>query len=225
MTNSDTIVELVDSLISDARQGLFALPEFQRKTDLGDVWYDLAFCIVSSQERTKRALTAAAALGAAYSRLRTTTEVATTIADVFDQEYISLRFINRKIDHLARSFIILHDKKDYILNIADNFGTAAHARNFLIDNFPGIGPKQASMFLRNIGYGSDLAIIDTHIDKMSRMLVPALYVAGTPNYLDLEVELRQYADSREVSLQTLDVILWSCSRLMGKHKLEEPLLV
>lgn len=221
----NSMVDLIDDLISDARHGVFTLPEFRRKTEVTEVWYDLAFCIVSSQERTNRALAAANCLGAGYFRLMGSDDIPSAIADLFQESYISLRFINRKTQQLADSFQVLQNKRDYILDIATNFNTAYAAREFLMEHFPGIGPKQASMFLRNIGFGTDLAIIDSHIEKMSRILIPQIYMSRKPNYADIEAELRQFADSRSVNLQTLDVILWSCSRLMGKRRLEEPLLV
>lgn len=37
------------------------------------------------------------------------------------------------------------------------------ARRILIDNVLGFGPKQASLYLRRVGYANDLAVIDTHI--------------------------------------------------------------
>ena len=33
-------------------------------------------------------------------------------------------------------------------------------RKYLVNEFSGLGPKQASMFLRNIGISNDLAILD-----------------------------------------------------------------
>jgi N-glycosylase/DNA lyase len=36
-------------------------------------------------------------------------------------------------------------------------------RGRLVANLPGVGPKQASMFLRNIGFSFDLAVLDVHV--------------------------------------------------------------
>lgn len=38
-------------------------------------------------------------------------------------------------------------------------------RQLLVRDLPGIGPKQASMFIRNVGWSSDLAILDSHVLK------------------------------------------------------------
>src|SRR3989338_7031974 len=49
-----------------------------------------------------------------------------------------------------------------ILESADN---TTDCRSVIISRALGIGPKQASLFLRNIGYADDLAILDTHVLK------------------------------------------------------------
>ncbi|MEA4967094.1 MAG: hypothetical protein VB048_03105, partial [Bacteroidaceae bacterium] len=50
-----------------------------------------------------------------------------------------------------------------IKEILINAETSSEARNSLISICVGMGYKQSSMFLRNIGFCFDLAIIDTHI--------------------------------------------------------------
>jgi N-glycosylase/DNA lyase len=44
-----------------------------------------------------------------------------------------------------------------------------HVRKSLVADIPGLGPKQASMFLRNIGKSYDLAILDTHVLRFMDM--------------------------------------------------------
>jgi N-glycosylase/DNA lyase len=37
------------------------------------------------------------------------------------------------------------------------------ARRRLVSEVPGLGPKQASLFLRNIGYVANVAVLDVHV--------------------------------------------------------------
>src|SRR5690348_7599644 len=42
-------------------------------------------------------------------------------------------------------------------------------RRRLVADIPGLGPKQTSMFLRNVGTSYDLAILDTHVARFMRL--------------------------------------------------------
>src|SRR5256885_1237436 len=66
-------------------------------------------------------------------------------------------------------------------------------REFLVDNVKGLGMKEASHFMRNIGIGKDLAILDRHILKNLKLYG---VVDEIPNsltqkkYLDIESKLK-----------------------------------
>lgn len=45
----------------------------------------------------------------------------------------------------------------------ENSHGARDARRRLALEVPGLGPKQASLFLRNIGYAASIAVLDTHV--------------------------------------------------------------
>lgn len=217
------LASLVEEIIADIRDGLVPTPTFERRTNAKEIWYELAFCITSSQERTRRAQSAARALAGSYEALCTSRDVAETIRTSIQNAYVSLRFINRKTEQLVESWGVFQSDLATLQAIDENFQTPAQARDYLISNYAGIGPKQASMLLRNLGFGSDLAIIDSHIARMSLVILDDAPPAS--RYSVLEGRLREFADNRQVSLQTLDVVLWSCSRLARSWEPEERLLV
>ncbi len=66
------------------------------------------------------------------------------------------RFYNNKSKFIveARKH---HNIKDLLLGLS-----SGEARSFLVKNIKGIGYKEASHFLRNVGY-NDVAIIDRHV--------------------------------------------------------------
>ena len=45
----------------------------------------------------------------------------------------------------------------------DDAQDAREARRRLASELPGLGPKQASLFLRNIGYATHVAVLDVHV--------------------------------------------------------------
>jgi N-glycosylase/DNA lyase len=85
-------------------------------------------------------------------------------------------------------------------------------REWLVANCPGLGHKQASLFLRDIGYCRDLAIIDRHVVRY----LEASGVASAPKtarqYLDAESKLRSHASSFGMPVGLLDQAAWFVGR-------------
>ena len=95
-----------------------------------------------------------------------------------------------------------------VLNTKDAFKT----REWLVKNIKGLGYKEASHFLRNIGYGRDIAILDTHILKTLKKLgiirkIPP-YISKR-NYCKIEDRMRRFARKKGIPLEELDLLLWS----------------
>jgi N-glycosylase/DNA lyase len=82
-------------------------------------------------------------------------------------------------------------------------------REWLVKNIKGLGYKEASHFLRNIGY-ENVAIIDYHIlDLLSREgAIPSLKKLGKREYIMVENVLKKIAERTELSLGELDLYLW-----------------
>ena len=84
-------------------------------------------------------------------------------------------------------------------------------REWLVKNIKGLGMKEASHFLRNIGY-ENLAIIDFHIiDLLTkyRLLEKPKSKSLTPKeYIKIEKILEELAKKVNLSLGELDLYLW-----------------
>ncbi|MEM4268263.1 MAG: N-glycosylase/DNA lyase [Candidatus Woesearchaeota archaeon] len=82
-------------------------------------------------------------------------------------------------------------------------------REWLVKNIKGLGMKEASHFMRNIGF-RNVAIIDFHIiDILERHKIiekPKTLTKG--NYLKIEKKLRKLAHKLGLSLAELDLYLW-----------------
>jgi N-glycosylase/DNA lyase len=179
------------------------LAEF-RAVEADEYLWELLYCLLTPQSRAVNA-------GAVIEKLR----AGGFLASRFDPtpwlrdpaHYI--RFHNQK----ARRLLAAADREEEIREILlrDDLDAAAK-REWLVGNINGLGWKEASHFLRNIGH-PDLAIIDRHILKhMLRCgaidAIPAS--VGTRRvYLDLEDRFRELASRAELSLQELDLLFWS----------------
>ena len=91
-------------------------------------------------------------------------------------------------------------KKDF------DFGDVFEFREWLVKNIKGIGYKEASHFLRNIGYDG-LAIIDFHIiDVLEKnRLIRRPKTLTRAKYLEIEKVLKRLADRMKLTLAELDL--------------------
>jgi N-glycosylase/DNA lyase len=82
-------------------------------------------------------------------------------------------------------------------------------RKWLVENIKGLGYKEASHFLRNIGY-DDVAIIDRHIIRVleEHQLIPSTKSISPKKYLEIEEILSVLAHKSGTSLGELDLYLW-----------------
>lgn len=90
---------------------------------------------------------------------------------------------------------------------------AAQLRRTLIDDIPGLGPKQASMFLRNIGKSYDLAILDTHvlrfIDMQGLLPLKKARINTVKGYEEAEQIVIEYATTLGYPVGYLDWAIWA----------------
>lgn len=87
----------------------------------------------------------------------------------------------------------------------------AAQRRWLVEKVEGFGYKEASHFLRNIGWGDDLAILDRHVLKslLAAGVVDKLPKALTPKrYVETENKMRAWAEHLGIPMAHLDFVLW-----------------
>jgi len=86
------------------------------------------------------------------------------------------------------------------------------AREFLLKEVNGYGLKEASHFLRNIGFGREIAILDRHILKN---LVKCYVIKEVPKtlskkaYLEIEEKMRKFCEKNKIGFDEMDLIFWS----------------
>ena len=115
------------------------------------------------------------------------------------------RFHNKKAEYIVNARR-LFDKE--ILGKDD----AKEIRNDLVKTIKGIGYKEASHFLRNIGLGKDVAILDRHILKNLKIygIINEIPSSLTPKmYLDIEGKARRFSKRVRIPLEELDLLFWS----------------
>lgn len=90
------------------------------------------------------------------------------------------------------------------------FSGASEAREWLVKNVRGLGYKEASHFLRNVGF-ENVAILDRHVLRIVREWGIVDQAPRTPTkktYLEIEEKLRELAKKVGLTLAELDLYLW-----------------
>ena len=118
------------------------------------------------------------------------------------------RFYNKRAEYIieARNKITLIDE---ILKEEDEF----KVRENLVKNFKGLGWKEASHFLRNLGY-NNFAILDRHVLRVLKEFKIIEDVPKSLNkktYLEIEGKLRELASKLNIKLNELDFYIFYIS--------------
>ncbi|MBN1396586.1 MAG: DNA lyase [Bacteroidetes bacterium] len=121
------------------------------------------------------------------------------------------------------NYIRFHKAKTRcLLNLKEQYGKigkklsepvpALDLRDWLVMNVIGLGYKEATHFLRNIGKNDGLAILDRHILRILKQLeiidsVPKSI--SKKQYLEIEHLFKEFADNVGIVLDELDLVFWS----------------
>jgi N-glycosylase/DNA lyase len=165
-----------------------------------DVWFrELVLCV----------LTANSSFVSAYKVLGYVMEEFDKGTYSFEQvlKERGYRFYELKAKYLKNLVKYRGRIKSWIKPLADR--SQALAREVLANEIYGIGMKEASHFLRNVGY-FDLAIVDKHVTRFSinSGLVRPFKTLTRSRYLEIERKLKELAHQLGMSVGILDLFIW-----------------
>ncbi len=159
--------------------------------DFNSLFHELAFCILTAGT--------SAELG-----LRTIDSLGDVLFNGSQEE------IQKKLKEVYRFHTI---RAGYLYEARNNFKQInvndKNIRDLLVKNIKGLGMKEASHFLRNIGL-SDYSIIDFHIIDIlvKNHLIDKPRTLTVKKYLEIEGILKNLANEAGMSLGELDLYLW-----------------
>lgn len=172
------------------------LKEFKQLNRLDTkYWFsELCFCILTANSKAETAIRIQQEVGPEGFLDLTEQELARIIRNN------KHRFHNNKAKFIvqAREFV---DIKSKIQNLS-----GPEAREFLVKNIKGLGYKESSHFLRNVGF-DDVAIIDRHILRflLQQNMIPSIPKSlSKQNYLEFEIILSKFG----ITHSRLDLIIW-----------------
>ena len=184
------------------------LIEFKNTWEKGsnkDIHLELSFCILTPQSKALNAWQA-------ITNLKKDDLIYNGEAEELVKFLNIVRFKNNK----AKYLIELREQmtKDGEIITKDFFNslpTVTEKREWIVKNIKGMSYKEASHFLRNIGFGEDIAILDRHILKnlVKLEVIEELPKTLTPKlYLEIEEKMRNYCEFVKIPMDEMDLLLW-----------------
>ncbi len=162
-----------------------------------DLFNELCFCVLTANFNAEKCIKIQREIGEEFLTL-SEEELAKKLAE------FGHRYPNTRAKYISESA----KYKDSLKNIIQS-SDGKELREWLVKNIKGFGYKEASHFLRNIGF-DDYAIIDFHIiDILVRYnLIKRPKSLSKKRYLEIEDALKDIARKLDFSLAELDLYLW-----------------
>ncbi|MCD4743060.1 MAG: hypothetical protein K8R67_11360, partial [Desulfobacteraceae bacterium] len=103
--------------------------------------------------------------------------------------------------------------------IQEKYSDPSELRTVLVDLVPGLGMKQASMYLRNVSNSLELAVIDSHVLKYMSIMSLIKKVPSSISkvrYLAKENILTKYTKKFGYPVGCVDYAIWIVMRVAQK---------
>jgi N-glycosylase/DNA lyase len=205
----DEKVGALQSLYRERKEAIQKrLSEFRQVMKWSDdeVFGELAFCLLTPQSSAK-------VCWDAVSKLKQESLLMRGKPADFEPHLSKVRFGESKARYIveAREMFTKNSSLQLKARI-ESFYNPFELREWLVENVKGLGYKEASHFLRNIGLGEGFAILDRHIlrNLASLQIIPAIPVSLTKKrYLEIEEKLRRFAAEIGIPMADLDLLFWS----------------
>jgi len=172
-----------------------------------DIFIELCFCLLTPQSKAKavdRAIKILVKKGLVFSGNKEQISEELRISGV--------RFHNNKASYITKARKFLTHAGNIDIKSKLDKGSTDKKREWLIENIKGLGYKEASHFLRNIGLGFDLAILDRHIMKnlMKYGVIDEIpECLSRKCYLSLEEKMKKFSKKMNMPMADLDLLFWS----------------
>lgn len=189
-------------------QTIRKLAEFRRRwetADEGDIFAELVFCILTPQAKAR-------ACWATVENLLNKNLMFKGGKTRLARELHGSRFKYKKAEYILEARKqFSSNRKVSIRSKIEQFSDPYRLREWLVHNVRGIGYKEASHFLRNIGFGEEVAILDRHILRNLKSLgiierVPTHLAKN--RYVEIENKMKKFAEKVNIPVSHLDLIFW-----------------
>jgi N-glycosylase/DNA lyase len=201
MSKQNELIEKIRSLKNEIEKNVKdKLEEFEKNFSLPaeQKFLELCFCILVANAPVKKTLNV-------WSEIKTGLLFLSKRELKMRLKNLGYRFYNKRAEYIisARKLI---EEIDSVLKL----GKEEVIREWLVKNIKGIGWKEASHFLRNLGF-KNFAILDRHVLRIlneNEVIKEIPKTLSRKKYLEIEKKLKDIARILDISLAELDLYLF-----------------
>ena len=214
----------IEHAIRDVYRVLDTSSEVHWKNNSEDnLWRELVYCILGSRVRFE---TVYAAVDRMYdfnllSSPRSDSEFNELEQNTVEALSTGYPYFRVRANHIRRAAEHIYKSKGSIKNFLSNINDVRSARRLLATEVVGLGPKQASLYLRNIGFTKSIAVLDTHIltylSWVGFVESPLKSVSSVGKYESLEESFINYAYSLGCSPDRFDLAVWVVMKVVREE--------
>lgn len=180
--------------------------EIWEKGSNEDIHAELSFCILTPQSKAVNAWKA-------ITTLRENGLLFKGSPEEIVEHLNIVRFKNNKAKYLVELREQMTDKNGNIItrDFFDSIKSVKEKREWIVKNIKGMAYKEAGHFLRNVGFGKEIAILDRHILKnlVKLEVIEDIPKSLTPKlYLEIEEKMKAYCKFINIPMDSLDLLLW-----------------
>ena len=203
--NVEDLLSLYEERREEINRRIEEFKDFMNRSD-EEVFAELCFCLCTPQSK-------AVLCWNAVSRLMENHLLYDGSPEEITPYLKGVRFRRKKASYIVLARRLF--KEGNRLKIKDRiltFNDPSRIREWLVKNVKGLGMKEASHFLRNVGLGLNLAVLDRHILKNLKRLgviddVPKTLPKRT--YEKIERYMKVFSKKIGIPMAELDLLLWS----------------
>ena len=169
-----------------------------KENSIDEIFVEMCFCIMTANCAAEKCIEVHELIGSDFLKLSEE-----SLVKAF-REY-GYRFPNIRANYIIESRKLINELKNQLDNLKDEI----QLRDWIVKNIKGLGYKEASHFLRNIGF-RNYAIVDFHVvDLLEKYdLIQKPKTLTKSKYLEIENVLRQLGNELDLSMAQLDLYLW-----------------
>lgn len=176
------------------------IDQFSSVFELGinEIFKELCFCIMTANCGAKKCIEVQERINNGFL--------------IYSEDELKEKFkeFGYRFPNIRAKYIL--EARDYLSELENKLSSDIHEsdlRDWIVKVVKGLGYKEASHFLRNIGY-RNIAIIDFHIiDLLVKFkIIEKPKTLTKSKYLEIETILKELGDKLHLDLGKLDLYLW-----------------
>ncbi len=203
--NEQKLLEIYSKIKDDIQNKCEAFIKVWESGELA-VFKEMVFCLMTPQSKAEVCWQTA-------EEIFSDNSVFVAPVEQLSEKLKKVRFRNNKASYIVelRKRFVVNGKPEIRKFLLSKGRNNVEIRDWLAKNIKGYGLKEASHFLRNVGMGKELAILDRHI---LRNLVEVGVLEQMPKslnavkYHEIERAMKKFSDTIGIPMSHLDFVIW-----------------